>query len=137
MRGYIPPEPDPGPLLPNSSMSQKTKELIEAAKEMLGRMTPEAREAMYQLQRESYAKSFAESVTDINRRHAVYLAAGWKFPMGARVYKPKGSWWEGRVVGTYSTPDTPRGYCVQLELNHGPVQIYPEEALALLPNQGD
>lgn len=118
-------------------MNEATEKLLAHARHLLSCMTEEEREAMYQAQRESYAKGFAESVLDINRRHAVYLAAGWKFPMGARVYKPKGSWWEGRVVGTYSTPDTPRGYCVQLELNHGPVQIYPEETLALLPNQGD
>lgn len=118
-------------------MNEATEKLLARARAILDGMTEEEKAAMYQAQRESYAKSFAESLTDTQRRHAVYLAAGWKFPMGARVYKPKGSWWEGRVVGTYSTPDTPRGYCVQLELPHGPVQIYPEEALALLPNQGD
>lgn len=133
MRGYIPPEPDPGPLLPNSSMSQKTKELIEAAKEMLARMTPEAHEAMYQLQRENYAKSFAKSLDDPQRRQAYQTPPanpeGWRFRFGDKVYKPKGSWWEGYVVGFYSTVQTPRGYAVQLEISNGPVQIYPEDAL--------
>ena len=53
-----------------------------------------------------------------------------KFKIGDLVYKPKGSWWEGRVVGFYSTEQTPVGYCVQLDKPNGPVQIYPESALA-------
>ncbi|QIG76593.1 dihydrofolate reductase protein [Rhizobium phage RHph_I1_6] len=48
------------------------------------------------------------------------------------VHKPKGSYWEGRVVGYYSTKQTPEGYCVQLlGMENGPVQIYPRSALVL------
>lgn len=54
------------------------------------------------------------------------------FQIGDLVHKWKGSWWEGRVVGFYRTEDTPEGYCVQLDKPHGPVQIYPAEALKRL-----
>lgn len=55
-----------------------------------------------------------------------------KFRMGDRVQKHGGSWWAGRVVGFYSTAQTPVGYCVQLDtVPNGPVQIYPEGALVL------
>lgn len=54
---------------------------------------------------------------------------GWAFAEGNLVRKKSGSWWEGRVVGTYSTKQTPRGYAVQLDKPFGPVQIYPESAL--------
>jgi dihydrofolate reductase (trimethoprim resistance protein) len=55
----------------------------------------------------------------------------WKFRYGDLVRKSRGSWWEGRVVGYYSTEQTPRGYAVQLPIENGPVQIYPEAALSL------
>ena len=54
---------------------------------------------------------------------------GWAFAEGDLVRKKSGSWWEGFVVGTYSTEQTPRGYAVQLDKPFGPVQIYPESAL--------
>jgi hypothetical protein len=54
---------------------------------------------------------------------------GWAFAEGDLVRKKSGSWWEGYVVGTYSTTQTPRGYAVQLAHEFGPVQIYPESAL--------
>jgi hypothetical protein len=56
---------------------------------------------------------------------------GWAFAEGDLVRKKSGSWWEGRVVGTYSTEQTRRGYAVQLDKPFGPVQIYPESALEL------
>ena len=58
---------------------------------------------------------------------------GWKFALGDRLRKRSGSWWEGKVVGFYSTTQTPRGYAVQLQTrdDNGPVQIYPESALEL------
>lgn len=57
-----------------------------------------------------------------------------KFQLADLVRKKSGSWWEGRVVGYYSTDDTPVGYCVQLVMprRNGPVQIYPESALELV-----
>lgn len=54
---------------------------------------------------------------------------GWAFAEGDLVRKKSGSWWEGRIVGTYTTEQTPRGYSVQLDKPFGPVQIYPESAL--------
>lgn len=52
-----------------------------------------------------------------------------KFNMGDRVRKTKGSEWQGRVVGTYSTTLTPEGYAVESEAHPGSVQIYPASAL--------
>lgn len=53
-----------------------------------------------------------------------------KFKLGDRVTKTKGSSWQGRVCGFYSTSLTPVGYCVESEREPGSVQIYPESALA-------
>lgn len=55
----------------------------------------------------------------------------WTYHIGDKVKKRSGSWWEGIVVGRYSTEQTPRGYCVQLEKPNGPVQIYPDSALEI------
>ncbi len=55
-----------------------------------------------------------------------------KWSLGKRVKKKSGSWWEGRIVGFYSTEQTPAGYNVQLEKPNGPVQIYPENSLELI-----
>lgn len=52
-----------------------------------------------------------------------------KFNMGDRVRKTRGSEWQGRVVGTYSTTLTPEGYAVESEAHPGSVQIYPASAL--------
>ena len=54
------------------------------------------------------------------------------FAIGDMVRKKSGSWWEGRVVGFYSTEQTPDGVCVQLDKPMGPVQIYPASALELV-----
>lgn len=54
---------------------------------------------------------------------------GPKFALGDRVRKIKGSSWQGRVVGTYSTSLTPEGYAVESEAHAGSVQIYPAAAL--------
>ena len=59
----------------------------------------------------------------------------WKFSMNQRVRKTKGSSWQGRIVGWYSTNLTPRGYCVESENEWGSVQIYPEGALELVKEQ--
>ena len=56
-----------------------------------------------------------------------------KFSMGDRVTKIKGSRWTGTVCGFYSSSMTPDGYCVESELEVGSVQIYPAQALTLLP----
>lgn len=62
-----------------------------------------------------------------------------KFQLRDRVSKTKGSSWNGRVVGFYSTAMTPIGYAVESEREPGSVQIYPESALALATdaNGGD
>lgn len=57
-----------------------------------------------------------------------------KFTIGDRVRKTKGSSWQGRVVGFYSTDLTPIGYCVESEREPGSVQIYPEAALEAIDN---
>lgn len=56
-----------------------------------------------------------------------------KFRLGDRVRKIKGSSWQGRIVGTYSTTLTPEGYCVESEREPGSVQLYPAAALELGP----
>lgn len=59
-----------------------------------------------------------------------------KFQIGDRVKKHGGSWWEGKIVGTYSTEQTPEGYCVQMDhYPNGPVQIYPAAALIALKGE--
>lgn len=55
------------------------------------------------------------------------------FKLKDRVRKIKGSSWQGRVVGFYSTDLTPRGVCVESEREPGSVQIYPYEALERVP----
>lgn len=57
------------------------------------------------------------------------IGDGQKFALGQRVRKIKGSSWQGRVVGFYSTELTPMGYAVESEREPGSVQIYPEAAL--------
>jgi len=61
-----------------------------------------------------------------------HIAMGGKFALGDRVRKTKGSSWQGRIVGFYSTELTPIGYAVESEREPGSVQIYPETALAAL-----
>lgn len=53
----------------------------------------------------------------------------WRYRLGDRVTKIKGSNWTGRVVGFYSTNLTPEGYAVESEAERGSVQIYPVGAL--------
>lgn len=55
-----------------------------------------------------------------------------KFKIGDRVRKIKGSSWQGRVCGTYSTSLTLEGYAVESEREPGSVQIYPAAALELV-----
>ncbi len=53
-----------------------------------------------------------------------------QFPLDTYVRKPSGAFWEGAVVGHYSTDQTPDGVAVQLfGWPNGPVQIYPAAAL--------
>lgn len=59
----------------------------------------------------------------------VQTAPQGKFRMGDLVKKSTGSEWVGRVVGWYSTGQTPEGYAVESEVHAGSVQIYPAKAL--------
>ena len=52
-----------------------------------------------------------------------------KWGVGQQVKKTRGSNWRGRVVGFYSTWQTPIGYAVESNYERGSVQIYPEAAL--------
>ncbi len=61
---------------------------------------------------------------------------GAPFATGARVRKTKGSSWQGRVCGFYSTDLTPYGVCVESEREPGSVQIYPASALEPTPPSG-
>jgi hypothetical protein len=58
-----------------------------------------------------------------------------KFQIGDHVRKTKGSEWQGKIVGSYSTDLTPEGYCVESEMHKGSVQIYPASALELVAKQ--
>lgn len=54
---------------------------------------------------------------------------GFKWEIGTRVSKIRGSWWTGKIVGFYSSSLTKEGYAVESESEVGSVQIYPLEAL--------
>lgn len=61
-----------------------------------------------------------------------------KYSFGETVRKKKGSQWEGRIVGFYTTDLTPIGYAVESTAHKGSVQIYPEAALATVTGgEGD
>lgn len=54
-----------------------------------------------------------------------------QFKIGDTVRKTKGSKWQGKIVGQYSTALTPNGYAVESDTETGSVQIYPASALEL------
>lgn len=80
-------------------------------------------------------EALVERAAEMESRGTVLGVGEWDYALGDRVFKPKGSWWEGKIVGFYSTMQTPRGYAVQLQTSgdNGPVQIYPESALEFRP----
>lgn len=51
------------------------------------------------------------------------------FAFGDHVRKKRGSRWQGRVVGWYSTTLTSEGYAIESDTEQGSVQIYPASAL--------
>jgi hypothetical protein len=61
----------------------------------------------------------------------VAIPDGAKFRVGDWVFKTRGSAWRGKVVGVYSTKQTPIGYCVESAFEPGSVQVWPEAALAV------
>ena len=69
------------------------------------------------------------------RDKAETFAGGYRYaewPIGTRVRKIKGSSWQGKVVGFYTTAQTAAGYCVESEREPGSVQIYPKHALEVV-----
>lgn len=58
--------------------------------------------------------------------------AGALYSFGDRVRKKRGSQWQGRVCGFYSTENTPIGYAIESEREIGSVQVWPEVALELV-----
>ena len=55
-----------------------------------------------------------------------------EFKKGDKVRKTKGSKWQGKIVGQYSTALTPNGYAVESDTEIGSVQIYPASALEMV-----
>lgn len=49
--------------------------------------------------------------------------------LGTILKKKSGSEWMGKVVGFYSTEQTPEGYCLESIYHKNTVQIYPVQAL--------
>ena len=76
-------------------------------------------------------QAYAEAQKRANR--PAQTAQQGKFRMGDLVKKSTGSEWEGRVVGWYSTDQTPEGYAVESSAHRNSVQIYPAKALELVP----
>ena len=58
------------------------------------------------------------------------MLSHFRYPIGAKVRKVRGSQWSGLVVGYYSTLCTPEGYCVESAFEPGSVQVWPAAALA-------
>lgn len=54
---------------------------------------------------------------------------GFKYEYGTVLRKKSGSEWVGKVVGFYSTEQTPEGYALESIYHKHTVQIYPERAL--------
>jgi len=52
-----------------------------------------------------------------------------KWGYGTELKKIRGSQWQGKVVGFYSTTLTPEGYAIESNTEKGSVQIYPAQAL--------
>ena len=68
------------------------------------------------------ASRLDSAMDDIEETHST-------FNLGQRVRKTKGSQWQGRIVGWYTTELTKEGYAVESEREKGSVQIYPASAL--------
>lgn len=55
------------------------------------------------------------------------------YPLNTRVRKKRGAEWHGKVCGYYATDLTGEGVCVESEREIGSVQIYPIDALEIVP----
>lgn len=67
------------------------------------------------------------------RREARLAHVQKEMPLGTRVRKVRGSEWQGRVVGYYTTDLTDYGIAVESEVHKGSVQIYPIAAMEIVP----
>lgn len=85
------------------------------------RLTPEQHEKL----------ALAADVLGISMQQFVVdaIASRIAYRPGTRVRKTKGSSWNGRIVGHYSTTMTPIGVAVESEREPGSVQVYPAHAL--------
>lgn len=83
-----------------------------------------------------YVTGFNDGFEHAKKTSLMIMEENSAFAIGDLVRKKSGSWWEGRVVGFYSTEQTPDGVCVQLDKPMGPVQIYPASALELVEQSG-
>jgi hypothetical protein len=111
-----------------------TKPFQQACEEIVVAMQTANMDGAHGLVLKSYHeywwRKMLASIQDLEDEKAFWLNGdGRKFALGQRVRKVKGSSWQGRIVGVYSTELTPVGYAVESEREPGSVQIYPEAAL--------
>lgn len=101
-------------------------------KRYIGNMISNELSAAKILRTEIAATEQAKRMTDTKtmEKPSTHL---WSY--GTRVRKKRGSSWQGRVVGFYSTSLTPEGYAVESEREPGNVQIYPYAALEMIGKQ--
>lgn len=107
-------------------MMTVTKEMVEAGCRAFLDAYGDSQAAPHDYAKEVAAAITAAFATASAAQPAAYQST---FPLGSYARKHSGSWWEGRVVGHYSTDQTPDGVAVQLDRPMGPVQIYPASAL--------
>lgn len=69
------------------------------------------------------------------KQMSILTTPAFKYMLGDRVKKIKGSSWQGNIVGFYTTSLTRTGYAVESENERGSVQIYPEAALERVTNE--
>jgi hypothetical protein len=70
-----------------------------------------------------------QSTQPIVRGLSAITLYDWKWRVGDQVKKKSGSMFEGKIVGYYSTEQTPRGYAIESGAYKNTVQIFPEQAL--------
>lgn len=117
----------------DSEQQATLKDRADRAMEIFERMTPHQMAVLIVDQQDDYLRMVDERDAILAELQQVQVASNTKFTIGDRVHKTKGSRWQGRIVGTYSTSLTPEGYAVESETEHGSVQIYPAAALVLVP----
>lgn len=79
-----------------------------------------------------YVTGFNDGVEHAAMTPQQVMESNSAFSLGDLVRKKSGSWWQGHVVGHYSTDQTPDGVNVQLDMPKGPVQIFPAAAMELV-----